>query len=143
MSARRRLLVLASLMLTGVTGRSLAQPPAGQPQDLFHDDVHARAGLGCQSCHTGAPPYGPIDRTRVAPLCATCHSSAEYMKKYNPQVRVDQYQEYLTSTHGKKMAAGDRTLYPWFFATAEQDEILSRILHAASTKEELHADLRL
>jgi predicted CXXCH cytochrome family protein len=29
------------------------------------------------------------------------------MHKYNPKQRVDQYAQYLTSTHGKRMAAGD------------------------------------
>jgi len=58
-------------------------------------------------------------------------------------LELETMRERIVEVGGKKMAAGDRTLYPWFFATAEQDEILSRILHAASTKEELHADLRL
>jgi predicted CXXCH cytochrome family protein len=105
----RAILALTWLLATGAAARPAAQAAAAQPPaDLFHDDVHAKAGLGCQSCHTpGAPPYKPIDRTKIAPLCATCHSNAEYMKKYNPQVRVDQYQQYLTSTHGKKMSTGE------------------------------------
>ena len=78
------------------------------PAALFRDDVHARAGLTCASCHTsGKPPYGPIGRTAIAPLCATCHSNAEYMRKVNPQLRVDEYEQYLTSTHGKRMSAGE------------------------------------
>jgi predicted CXXCH cytochrome family protein len=112
MRARRTLLMLAGLMLAGATGWPNAQTPGGPqtpaaPQDLFQDDVHAKAGLACASCHAGAPPYKPIERTRIAPLCATCHSDADYMKKYNPQVRVDQYQQYLTSTHGKRMSTGE------------------------------------
>ena len=70
--------------------------------------MHAKVGLGCASCHTsGGPPYAAINRTAIAPLCATCHSNADYMKKFNPQVRVDQYQQYLTSTHGKQMSLGE------------------------------------
>jgi predicted CXXCH cytochrome family protein len=106
--AARTLLALAWLMTAGAAARPVAQTPAGTPQELFHDDVHAQAGLTCTSCHTvGTPPYGSIERTKIAPLCATCHSNAEYMKNYNPQVRVDQYQQYLTSTHGKKMSTGE------------------------------------
>ena len=110
MRADRALFMLAGLMLAGATARPVAwrtaQTPA-DPQDLFRDDVHAKAGLSCASCHAGAPPYGPIERTKIAQLCARCHSDADYMKKYNPQVRVDQYQQYLTSTHGKKMSTGE------------------------------------
>lgn len=108
MRALRAVLALTWLMLAGAAARPLAQTPAATPADLFHDDVHAQAGLSCESCHkTGPPPYGPIDRTKIAPLCATCHTNADYMKQYNPQVRVDQYQQYLTSTHGKKMSTGE------------------------------------
>jgi predicted CXXCH cytochrome family protein len=105
----RALLALTWLLASGAAARPTAQATASQqPADQFHDDVHAQAGLSCQSCHTsGAPPYQPIDRTKIAPLCATCHSDAAYMKKYNPQVRVDQYQQYLTSTHGKRMSTGE------------------------------------
>ena len=123
MTARRRLLALAVLVTAVTAGRPLAQAPApapaATPQQLFLDDVHAKAGLGCESCHTsGGPAGGPIERTKIAPLCATCHASAEYMKKFNPQVRVDQYQQYLASTHGKKMARARRGSRPAPTATA-------------------------
>ena len=102
----RVVFMLAGLMLAGAVARPGAQTPAN-PQDLFLDDVHAKAGLSCISCHAGAPPYAPIERMRIAQLCARCHADADYMKKYNPQVRVDQYQQYLSSTHGVKMSAGE------------------------------------
>jgi predicted CXXCH cytochrome family protein len=104
----RALLALTVLMTAVEAASPRAQTPAAPPQQLFKEDVHAKAGLACESCHTsGTAPYGPIERTKIAPLCATCHANAEYMKKYNPQVRVDQYQQYLTSTHGKRMASGE------------------------------------
>jgi predicted CXXCH cytochrome family protein len=77
-------------------------------RQAFRDDVHAAANLTCAACHQGgASPFAAIPRTAVAPLCAKCHSDAAYMKGFDPQVRVDQYAQYLTSTHGKRMAAGE------------------------------------
>lgn len=77
----------------------------------FTDDVHAAAGLTCTSCHTGSAAagdrYAAIPRTAIAPLCARCHSDASYMRGFAPQVRIDQMAQYLTSSHGKRMAAGD------------------------------------
>jgi predicted CXXCH cytochrome family protein len=108
MRALRFAVALTWLMMAGAAARPIAQAAAPTPAALFKEDVHAQAGLACQACHTsGAPPYGPIERTKIAPLCATCHSNAEYMKNFNPQVRVDQYQQYLTSTHGKRMSSGE------------------------------------
>jgi predicted CXXCH cytochrome family protein len=76
----------------------------------FEDDVHATAGLTCASCHAGTAAAGAPDavpRTAIAPLCARCHSDAAYMRGFDPQVRVDQFTQYLTSSHGRRMAAGD------------------------------------
>ncbi len=77
---------------------------------VFREDVHATAGLTCSSCHTksaGDERYAAVPRTTIAPLCARCHSDAGYMRKFDPQVRIDQFAQYLTSTHGMRMAAGD------------------------------------
>jgi predicted CXXCH cytochrome family protein len=106
---RRGIAAVSWLWLVVASARPLAQAPASPaPQDLFRDDVHAKAGITCTACHTaGGPPYAPIARAAVAPLCATCHSNAEYMKRFSPQVRVDEYQQYLTSTHGKQMSSGN------------------------------------
>ena len=71
----RVVFMLAGLMLAGAVARPGAQTPAN-PQDLFLDDVHAKAGLSCISCHAGAPPYAPIERMRIAQLCARCHADA-------------------------------------------------------------------
>jgi len=93
----------------------------GEPARLWPHDVHAAAGLGCHSCHGGDPTledkeeamspakgYAPApDRLRIADFCARCHADAEFMKRYNPQARIDQLAEYRTSVHGKKNAEGD------------------------------------
>ena len=96
-----------------------------QPVTLSADDVHFKNGLSCHNCHGGDPTIGidkggPEDsmskakgyigkpqRKSIALLCASCHSKLEFMRRYNPQARVDQYTEYLTSVHGQKYRAGD------------------------------------
>lgn len=101
--------LVAFAMGLGAAARLSAQIPAGPPADLFRDDVHAPAGLTCETCHgkpTGAA-YAPVGRTAIAPLCSRCHSDAAYMRKFRPQLRVDQYAQYLTSTHGKRMSTGE------------------------------------
>lgn len=71
----------------------------------FRDDVHSAGGLTCRACHQ-EHTYA-IARKAVAPLCAKCHSDAAYMKGFNPSIRVDQYAQYVTSTHGRQMSAGE------------------------------------
>jgi hypothetical protein len=90
-----------------------AQTAPASAAEAFKDDVHARAGLTCASCHgpekAGGGPgaYAPIRRTAIAPMCAKCHSDAVYMRQFSPRVRVDEYAQYQTSLHGKRMAAGE------------------------------------
>jgi predicted CXXCH cytochrome family protein len=80
--------------------------PVVDPTTAFKGDVHQVAGVTCASCHgTGTP--GPIERTKIAGLCATCHSDPNYMRKFRPQVRTDQHAQYVTSVHGLQMARGE------------------------------------
>jgi Cytochrome c3 len=93
----------------------------------FRDGVHAAAGLSCQDCHGGNPdpaladdigkamdpgykptPFrGAPKRGEIPAFCGRCHSDATYMKRFKPELRVDQEQEYRTSQHGKLLRAGD------------------------------------
>lgn len=108
---------LSSLVTAAVLAASVstqAQSPADLATAAFRNDVHASAGLTCASCHgapgpgsRGAAVYAPMKRTTIAPTCARCHADAAYMKKFAPQVRVDQYAQYLTSVHGRQMAKGE------------------------------------
>jgi predicted CXXCH cytochrome family protein len=50
---------------------------------------------------------GKIKRTDVPRLCARCHSDANLIHRFKPQQRVDQFSQYQTSVHGKRIAAGD------------------------------------
>lgn len=91
------------------------------PATGFLDDIHRRNGFSCADCHggdrTADDPRAAMSRSRgfagkparteVPKLCARCHSDATLMHKYAPQQRVDQYAQYQTSIHGKRIASGD------------------------------------
>jgi hypothetical protein len=46
-------------------------------------------------------------RKEIAELCASCHSDAAYMKRFNPQPYIFSMAEFRTSVHCKKIAEGD------------------------------------
>lgn len=91
------------------------------PVAAFPKDVHQHQGFSCVDCHGGDRTsddpgmamsrakgfIGTPARTAVPKLCARCHSDATLMHKFRPQQRVDQYAQYQTSVHGKRIAAGD------------------------------------
>ncbi len=95
--------------------------PLGVSVETYSQNIHASKGLTCAACHGGdassedpekamsraAGWKGKIERKQIPELCASCHSDAERMKKYNPGLRVDQFQQYKTSVHGIKWAKGD------------------------------------
>jgi predicted CXXCH cytochrome family protein len=94
---------------------------AQRPAVLAKIDVHTANGLTCADCHGGdrtsddpseamSPAKGFIGkpaRTAIPKLCARCHSDPNFMRKFRPQQRVDQFELYQTSVHGKRLAAGD------------------------------------
>ena len=104
-------LVVAFVLGVFISNDAAAQPAADAARVAFREDVHAMAGLTCESCHTGSSGrsglYAAPRRTEIAPLCARCHSDAAYMRQFDPQVRIDQVAQYLTSVHGKRMATGE------------------------------------
>ncbi len=91
------------------------------PATAFASDVHSHHGFTCADCHGGDPtaddPAAAMNRargfrgtplrTQIPQFCARCHSDAALIHKYRPQQRVDQYAQYQTSVHGKRIAAGD------------------------------------
>src|SRR5271165_4022977 len=95
--------------------------PLGVSAETYSQNIHAQKGLTCAACHGGdasaddpekamsrtAGWKGKIDRKQIPEFCASCHADAERMKKYNPGLRVDQFQQYKTSVHGMKWAKGD------------------------------------
>ena len=121
-SLKRWLLVAAAGVWVGATWMSASQPapaapaaatqavpvaaPVVDPATAFQGDVHQQAGVTCASCHGVGTP-GPLARTKIAPLCASCHSDPNYMRRFRPQVRTDQHAQYLTSVHGIQMTKGE------------------------------------
>ena len=102
---------MTALVLVPVTAFE-AQDRVAEAEKTFQADVHQAAGLRCASCHAGSPDRTSaasyaIERTRIAPLCAKCHGDPAYMRQFDPQVRTDQYAQYLTSAHGRDMARGE------------------------------------
>lgn len=90
-----------------------------KPVEAFNQDVHNQKGLGCEACHGGNPEEEDIDlvkdrtfrgkpeRKDIPEFCASCHSDANYMKSFNPSIRVDQLSLYWTSWHGQLLKKGD------------------------------------
>jgi hypothetical protein len=86
------------------------------PVKAFADDIHKAKGFGCVACHGGDPNeegmeamnpakgfVGKPTRQQIPPLCGRCHADAQFMKRYNPTLRVDQVAEYATSVHGRRL----------------------------------------
>ena len=97
--------------------------PAGQR----NNDIHFTRGIMCVDCHGGDSQIdhegdfeaamdpqkgfvGAISRTEIPQFCDRCHGNANYMKSFNPNIHVDQYQRYKTSVHGQKLAEGDENV---------------------------------
>ncbi len=86
------------------------------PAKAFDDDIHKAKGFGCVDCHGGDTResgmeamdrakgfIGKPQRAQIPQLCGRCHSDAQFMKRYNPALRVDQVAEYATSVHGRRL----------------------------------------
>ncbi len=50
---------------------------------------------------------GHIQKRDVPQLCGKCHGDNAYMRQFNPSLRTDQWAQYATSQHGKRLSAGD------------------------------------
>jgi len=92
-----------------------------EPVNKMKGDIHDSRGVTCEGCHRGNPntmdmekAMNPDDGFIGVPegeqrveMCARCHGDAEFMKKYNPSIEVDQAELYWTSIHGKRLREGD------------------------------------
>lgn len=67
----------------------------------------------CTTCHgahgirSAADPRSPVHPLNVTATCTQCHSSATFMRAYNPALPIDQHEKYKTSVHGTLLAKGD------------------------------------
>jgi predicted CXXCH cytochrome family protein len=107
-----------------VTCHTTLQNQLSAPITAMQDDVHAKHGLSCAGCHGGNPNEDDASRSHdprkgyvgkpklkdVPQFCGKCHSNAEFMKTFNPALRVDQETEYFTSVHGKLSRQGDQNV---------------------------------
>jgi hypothetical protein len=86
------------------------------PAHLFKQDIHAQNSISCFDCHGGDPALDDMDAVRkskgfrgapkhldIPTFCARCHADARYMHEHNPSLPTDQYDKYLTSTHGTRL----------------------------------------
>jgi hypothetical protein len=97
---------------------ALSDEQLSAPVSEIEQDVHnTRAGFGCVACHGGDGQefsmlamdsargfVGTPERRDIPSFCGRCHSDAEFMKRFNPALRVDQVAEYRTSVHGTRLA---------------------------------------
>jgi hypothetical protein len=91
-------------------------PPGFAPYD-----VHYKEGLSCAGCHGGdatsfdeeesmskaAGFIGVPEPKEIAALCGKCHSDPNYMRGFNPALRIDMEAQYHTSGHGIAVSNGD------------------------------------
>ncbi len=112
--------VRAQVPSTCLDCHAALDPPLQVTQAQFSQDIHAQKGLTCASCHGGDPTKsdmdamskaagfrGKIQRNQIPELCGRCHSDGAFMRKYNPSLRTDQWAQYKTSVHGKRLLEGD------------------------------------
>jgi len=99
---------------------ALADARLSGPVEAMKADIHSEKGFSCVACHGGDateaglsamdPARGFIGVPRgrqIIEVCGHCHSDAQFMKRYNPSLRVDQVTEYYTSVHGQRLRRGD------------------------------------
>ncbi len=89
------------------------------PVEAFKQDIHQKFGLSCSDCHGGNPREEDMDlakdrsfrgapqRAEIPEFCALCHSDSNYIREFNPNLRVDQLALYWTSQHGQLLRKGD------------------------------------
>jgi hypothetical protein len=134
MSKRWLLLVILFIAAAGAAAQQPAAPAdscrtchallddrLGNPVKQFADDIHGARGLTCADCHGGNPRTDDMEqamnpragyrgvpkRSEIPQLCSRCHGDGAYMRAYNPSLRTDQFAQYKTSVHGRRLAGGD------------------------------------
>ena len=144
-----------------MTCHSAMEEGTKDPSTLIKNDVHIAHGLSCADCHGGdrssddptiamskAKGFkGKPARTAIPKFCAACHANPDIMRKFAPSERVDQYELYQTSVHGKRLAAGDTNVATCIDCHSVHDirpvkDAMSPVhpLHVAETCSRCHSD---
>jgi len=79
-------------------------------QPTFNNEGPIADCVTCHSVHdikNVKDPASKVYPTKIVELCGSCHSSAEFMKQYNPGLPIDQVSKYRTSVHGHLNSKGD------------------------------------
>lgn len=89
-------------------------------------DIHKQRSISCVHCHGGDekldvslstykkamdPAKGFIgipSKPQIPGICGKCHSNASYIRYYNPNLPIDQEDQYKISQHGQLLAKGDK-----------------------------------
>ena len=130
-----RIAALGFILIAGIVTTSLSaerfnncigchRELGGEAVEALDKDIHAKNDLFCDGCHGGYSTIETDDPSvamdprkgfigvpgakEIPKLCGKCHSNASYMKKFNPNLSVDQLAEYRTSRHGILLQKGDR-----------------------------------
>ena len=152
---------IASAADSCMTCHSALEEGTKGPATLIKNDVHIAHGLSCADCHGGdrssddptvamnkAKGFkGKPARTAIPKFCASCHAKPDIMRKFAPSERVDQYELYQTSVHGKRLAAGDANVATCIDCHSVHDiravkDSMSPVypLHVADTCSRCHSD---
>jgi predicted CXXCH cytochrome family protein len=88
--------------------------------ELLSKSVHGKLSITgkekivqCTTCHNShgivsvKNNKSPVHPLNAPKTCSQCHSSATYMRNYNPALPVDQLEKYRTSVHGIRNLRGD------------------------------------
>ncbi len=88
--------------------------------ESLKNSVHGKLSLNgtdrivqCITCHNAhgivsvKNPRSPVYPTNIPETCNKCHGNAKFMRSYNPEIAVDQFQKYRSSEHGILNAKGD------------------------------------
>jgi hypothetical protein len=105
------------------SGANVARICAKCHKDEYRDlskSVHGKSSTGkgkiinnCLTCHgihnmlSVKNPSSKVRGRNIVNTCGSCHSNASYIKKYNPNLSVDQLEKYKISIHGQKIFEGD------------------------------------
>ena len=154
-------LSIASAADSCMTCHSAMEEGTKGPSTLIKNDVHIAHGLSCADCHGGdrtsddpgiamskAKGFkGKPARTAIPKFCASCHANPDIMRKFAPSERVDQYELYQTSVHGKRLATGDTNVATCIDCHSVHDiravkDGMSPVhpLHVAETCSRCHSD---